>query len=158
MMTLTGNRLPALVQVRLYPQKFPRLKLIPENTAIAQISQILLKAYSYKGYNSNTNQVTFIAENLYNEMMVDRHNLGMPYITMYEIEYALHKAVMDKDEFFFNVVSVYNVIKEFCLGEGHKALEDANKIAKQIEQQRTRQLQEVTDTMAIELYKNLKSK
>lgn len=136
------------VEARLRPDKHPRLKNYPRDMAVNMIAEIIFKAYFYKGFKFDQDNVRAISETLYEEMMMDSHKLGMPQISMFEIGYAIKKAVMDNEDFFFSVSYIYNVIKKYCLKEGHEALEEAKKIIKREEQ---KQLSSPAQTM-IDVY------
>lgn len=143
---LTINK--PLVLARLRPDKYPRLALIPKDDAVFALIDIISRAYLYKGYRSDDDNIKFMAETLYDEMMMDTHHLGMPKISMFEIGYAIKKAVMDNEDFFFSVSYLYNVIKKYCLKDGHEALEEAKKIIKREQQ---KQLSSPAQTM-IDVY------
>lgn len=143
---LTTNR--PLVLARLRPDKFPRLVLIPKDEAVFALIDIISRAYLYKGYRSDDDNIKFMAVTLYDEMMMDNHHVGMPNISMFEVGYAIKKAVMDNEDFFFSVSYLYNIIKKYCLKEGHEATEEARKIIK-AEQQK--QLPSPAQTM-IDVY------
>lgn len=133
-----------LVLARLRPDKFPRLMTLQKNDAVLILIDIISRAYLYKGYRPDDDNVKFMAETLYEEMMMDNHHMGMPNISMFEVGYAIKKAVMDNDDFFFSVSYLYNIIKKYCLKEGHDATEEARKIVK-AEQQK--QLSSPAQTM-----------
>lgn len=115
---------------------FPRLHQFTKEDATKVIMGILSKAHMYKGYRVDADNIRFVSEALYDEMMLDNHKMGMPNITMYEIGYAIKKSIMDNPEFFFSVTSLYGVIKDYCKGEGHQAYQDAVKLTKAMEAQR----------------------
>lgn len=119
-----------LVAVRLDKAKFPRLSSYTKENAVPLLMNIIAKGYAYRGYRAEEDNVKFLASALYDEMMLDDHHLGMQTLTMYDIAYVVKKAVMGEDEFFFSVSSLYNILKKFCLGEGHDALEEARKIVR----------------------------
>lgn len=122
------------VEARLRPDKHPRLKSYSKDNAVNLITEIIIKAYFYKGFKFDQYNVIALSETLYDEMMMDSHHMGMPQISMFEIGYAIKKAVMDNEDFFFSVSYLYNVIKKYCLKEGHEALEEAKKIIKREQQ------------------------
>lgn len=119
-----------LVIARLRPDKFPRISTLPKDDVIMILMEIISNAYLYKGYKLDEDNVKFISSALYDEMMQDNHHLGMPNISTFEIGYAIKKAVMDKEDFFFSVSYIYNIIKALCLKDGHEALVEAKKIIK----------------------------
>ena len=89
------------VVARLRPDKHPRLKSYPKDNAVDLIAEIIFKAYFYKGYKFDQDNVKALSETLYDEMMMDSHHVGMPQISIFEIGYAVKKAVMDNEDFFF---------------------------------------------------------
>lgn len=130
---LTINK--PLVLARMRPDKFPRLRSMSKDAASVCLMEIISRAYLYKGYKFDDDNVRFLAETLYDEMMLDTHHLAMPNISMFEIGWAIKKAVMDNEDFFFSVSYLYNVIKKYCKTEGHDASEEARQIIR-MEQQK----------------------
>lgn len=143
-----------LVLARLKPDKFPRIGTMKREDVIIQMMEIISKAYLYKGFKFDNDNVKFLASTLYDEMMLDNHHLGMPKISLFEIGYAIKKAVMDDKEFFFSVSYLYNVIKTFCLKDGHDALIEARKISQAQNNKLQSAMQPMLDVYAGQMINN----
>lgn len=137
-----------LVIARLSMDKFPRISRMANGQAIQQLIDIISKAYLYKGYRLDEQNIKFLASALYDEVILDQQKLGMKWLTMYEIGYAIKKAVMNDEEFFFSVSHLYKILRNYCKGEGHMAHLEAVKITKQIQENKNTALNAMIDSFA----------
>lgn len=121
-----------LVVARLKADLFPRIGKIGRDAAVRELTDILFKAYIYKGYRYDEENARFIADALFTEILQDMHKLGMKNLSMYEISYCIKKAVLEDMNFFFSVSYLYNILSAYCKGEGHRAHIEAVKINNQL--------------------------
>lgn len=120
-----------LVIARMRENEFPRISKIPKENASLLLMDILSKAYLYKGYRLDEQNIKFLASALYDEI-IQEQQLGMKWLSMFEIGYAIKKAVMNDDDFFFSVSHLYKILRNYCKGEGHMAHQEAVKITRQL--------------------------
>jgi len=120
----------SLPAIRLDAERFPRLKDIPEATAVTQIAKVVSDAFLYRGQAAEPANVKFIASALREELLADT-TYGLPFITVEEIRRAVREAVLAKDDLFgVNVSSLYKVLLAYAKGAGRLADIEAGKILK----------------------------
>ena len=108
----------SLMEMRQNPEMFPRLKSIPKDEAVFQMSKIVLQAFLYRGQAADPTNVQFIASALYTELMSDS-KFGASCLSLAEIQEVVKRAVLGGSEMFgISVSSLYKVIMEFVKGEG----------------------------------------
>lgn len=121
----------SLVDIRLDTQHFPRLKNIPQPTAISGLSSVVAMAYNYTGREYTPDSVLAVASALYGELMADDFGVGTANITIEEVGRVIRRAVLGEVEMYgINVSSLYKVICEYATGDGHAAQIAANNRSK----------------------------
>lgn len=128
-LAIINNRPVTLVEIRRDRTRYPRIKEMQPQTAVAQLSDIIFNALLYTGRSKTDIDVTYTATGLYNELIVDEMGIGMGNITIEEIGRAVKKAVLGQGATMYgiNVSSLYQVIADYCKGEGHTADAEARK-------------------------------
>ena len=128
----------SLVDIRLDSARFPRIKNIPQPTAISGLSAVVSMAFNYTGREYSTDAVLAISSALYGELMADDFGLGTANITIEEIGRAVRRAILGEREVYgINVSSLYKIVCDYAEGEGHAAQVAANNRSRA---QRTAQL------------------
>ena len=122
-----------LLQVRLNPTRFPRLSQVSREFAVERLSQIVFQALMYKGQTAEPNNISFIANNLYDEVMTAP--MDARELTIEEIHRAIKKAVLTDEKMYgVNVSSLFKVIMGYIKKEGAAI---ANKVYEMKKQQDT---------------------
>ena len=113
-------RRSTLLEMRQHPELFPRLKTIPREQAVFEMSKIVSQAFLYKGQAADPTNIQFIASALVQELM-DDDKFGASSLSLAEIQVVVKRAVLGGSEMFgISVASLYKVIMEFVKGEGHR--------------------------------------
>lgn len=120
----------SLVDIRLHPERYPRLKDIPQEQAVQAFKQIVLSAYMYRGQDIDKDKTDFTARTLYAELM-EEEIYGAKFVTMEEVKRAVKKAVLNDEELYgINVASLYKIILNYVRGDGHAADNTAHEIVR----------------------------
>lgn len=111
----------SLQEMRSNTQKYPRLSTIPAKVAMEQLMNIVGTAFMFTGRKAEAEDVTFIASNLYESLMLDESGLGMRGLSMGEISRAIKKSVLGqgREMYGLSVSSFYSAIADYCRNEGH---------------------------------------
>ena len=113
-------RRSTLLEMRQHPELFPRLKTIPREQAVFEMSKIVSQAFLYRGQAADPTNIQFIASALVQELM-DDDKFGASSLSLAEIQVVVKRAVLGESEMFgISVASLYKVIMEFVKGEGHR--------------------------------------
>lgn len=108
-----------LVSVRRDAERYPRLCVYPPQEAISRLSEVVVRAHFYKGIEVSISNVEFIASSLYTELLQNQ-GLGLKYITIEEIDYAIRKEILEQEVFGISVSTLYRAIAKYALGEGNQ--------------------------------------
>lgn len=121
---------PSVIQMRLNPTQYPRIKNMPYQDAVKQLAGVVGTAFMYTGRSSNEQDIAFIATNLYNEIMMDEENIGMRNISIAEIGRCVKRSVLGqgKEMFGISVASLYAIVADYCKGEGHLACKEIERM------------------------------
>lgn len=129
-LAIAGNAALDLVEVRLNPDKFPRINKTDHATAVLRMKEIVIAAYLYRGQQADEAMVDFTAENLLAELLDPSNKFGTQYLSWYEVGRAVKKGVLGqgKSEMFgISVASLYTCILEYVKTEGHTASAEATR-------------------------------
>lgn len=107
-----------LRQMRANPAAFPRVKAVSSEQAIAELAKMVTQAIMYRGQTPDRNNVAFIAQNLYAEIMDDKV-YGAGSLSFAEIAKAIKRAVLADEMFGVNVATLYKAVLEYAKTEGH---------------------------------------
>ena len=109
----------SLLEMRADPSRFPRLKSMPRERAIFEMSKIVSQAFLYRGQAADPTNIQFISSALVSELLED-DKYGAASISLAEIQVVVKRAVLGGSEMFgVSVASLYKVIMEYVKGEGH---------------------------------------
>jgi hypothetical protein len=114
----------SLVNIRMDAQSYPRLHTYSQQEGIMQMTKMVFLAAAYRGYNVDKEQISFIATNLYRDLMEDEERLGTHNITFAEIGRIFKKAEL----YGLSVKGLYDAIIAYLKDEGHKAHKEAMRI------------------------------
>lgn len=109
----------SLLEMRADPSRFPRLKSVPREQAVFEMTKIVNQAFLYRGQAADPKNIQFISSALVQELL-DDDKYGAGYLSLAEIQVVVKRAVLGGSEMFgISVASLYKVIMEFAKGEGH---------------------------------------
>lgn len=109
----------SLLEMRADPSRFPRLKSVPREQAVFEMTKIVNQAFLYRGQAADPTNIQFISSALVQELL-DDDKYGAGYLSLAEIQMVVKRAVLGGSEMFgISVASLYKVIMEFVKGEGH---------------------------------------
>ena len=109
----------SLLEMRADATRFPRLKSVPREQAVFEMSKIVSQAFLYRGQAADLTNIQFISSALVDELLED-DKYGAGYLSLAEIQVIVKRAVLGGSEMFgISVASLYKVIMEFVKGEGH---------------------------------------
>lgn len=108
-----------LVAVRLDSQRFPRLKALPVPAAVTGVAQIITGALAYTGRKLAEEDVRYMAQSLYGELIQDYDGIGTANITLEELRYCIRRAVLGlgPEMYGINVASIYKIACDYCTNE-----------------------------------------
>lgn len=110
----------SLLEMRADATRFPRLKSVPREQAVFEMSKIVSQAFLYRGQAAELTNIQFISSSLVDELLAD-DKYGASSISFAEIQVVVKRAVLGGSELFgISVASLYKVIMEFVKGEGHR--------------------------------------
>lgn len=116
-----------LVDIRMDSTRFPRVKNLTGQSALARLEQVVLMAYTYTGRPAPEDRCRMVAAALYSELMEDKKGIGTANITIEEVAHAVKTAILESDgDIYINIAFLYKAVCNYALGEGHEAQESAN--------------------------------
>ena len=117
-----------LVEVRLDPQRFPRVKATEPSKAIDNLRELVVAAILFRGLEQDQATVDFIAANLYGCMAQEGRDVGMLNLSWYEVARVIRRASLDGSLIGVSVSSLYGLLRDYCLNDGHDADKNAQDI------------------------------
>lgn len=136
-LTIGGGN-ASLIEMRADPKRFPRIKSVPREQAVREISKTVSQAFLYRGQQADPTNIQFISAALVDELLLDRQ-YGAPNISFDEIRVVVKRAVLGGSEMFgISVASLYKVIMDYIKGEG-------NRIQHEVADYRRRQREKALD-------------
>lgn len=130
---VTYNPTASLVDIRMDSEKFPRFKYYDRVQKIKGMVGLVTASLMYKGQEKDIDTITFMATALVDEIEQDAEGVGLPNLTFEEMSRAIRKAVLGvsgQEMYGINVSSLYKVLVDYAVGEGHQAQEAANRRVK----------------------------
>lgn len=115
-----------MLDMRLDPERFPRLKHYKREDAVVQMSRIVSQAFMYKGQMADDNNVRYISNALVDELLAA--SFGAENITFGEISVVVKRAVLGEEMYGISVSSLFKVIMDYCKGEGTRLQAEAKEI------------------------------
>ena len=129
----TTNGQVTLLDARSDEKRFPRLHTYTREQAVQKMATIVTKAFLYRGQTAESNNIHFISSTLVEELIADNDRIGSRYITFFEIDRAVKKAVLSTEMYTISVASLYKIISEYIKGEGHRLSQEVRKRREQRE-------------------------
>ena len=110
----------SLLEMRADATRFPRIKTMPREQLVFEMSKIVSQAFLYRGQAADLTNIQFISSALVDELLED-DKYGAGFLSLAEIQMVVKRAVLGGSEMFgISVASLYKVIMEFVKGEGHR--------------------------------------
>ena len=127
--TIATPQAPTLVEIRCDKLRYPRLERIPREVAEGQIRECIMQGAMLRGQEMEPETLRFAASALLDELLRDEEGIGLKYITIEEIRREIKAAALGcrGDLYGINVSSLYRVLRDYALGEGHEAEETARR-------------------------------
>lgn len=130
--TMQGGQLTTpeevtLLDMRVDSQRFPRVGSYGREEAVVEMSKIVSKAFLYRGNSADPTNIRFVSATLTDELLADLDHIGTRNISFAEIDRIVRKAVLTQDMFGVSVASLYRVIHDYIIGEGHRLDKEADK-------------------------------
>ena len=125
------NRKIDLVDVRLHPDKYPRISATPLEQAVEKMTRIVYAAFLYRGQDTTAVTIRFVANALVAEINNDAR-FGLRTLSWEEIGRVIRNAVLGgaKELYGVSVASLYSALIEYAKTDGH----EAERRAKQVKQ------------------------
>jgi hypothetical protein len=108
----------SLLEMRADSTRFPRLKSVPREQAVFEMTKIVTQAFLYRGQAADPTNIQFISSALVQEILEDTN--GAFNLSLAEIQVIVKRAVLNTDMMGINVSSLYKVIIAFVKGEGRE--------------------------------------
>ena len=128
--TTTGNR-ATLVDIRTDNKKFPRLHTYRKEDAVTHMNVIILMAFQLRGQNADVQTIMQMSSSLIDILNDDDYGIGTKYLSFEEIKRVVKKAVLGqaREMYGLSVSSLFQVLADYCRGEGRMADKEAKEIA-----------------------------
>ena len=111
----------SLVEVRMDATRFPRIKSTEPARAIDNLRELVVSALLFRGMEQDQTTVDFTAANLYGCMAQEGREVGMLELSWYEVARIIRRAALDGTLIGVSVSSLYGLLRDYCLGDGHDA-------------------------------------
>ena len=111
-----------LVEIRRYPELYPRIKTTPDEEAVNKMTTMVYAAFLYRGQDATTTTIRFIANALVAEIKADT-KFGLGSLSWEEIGRTIRLAVLGggKEMYGVSVASLYAALVDYAKTEGHDA-------------------------------------
>lgn len=120
----------SLVEIRTDNKRFPRLHTYRREDAVNQMNIIILMAYQYRGQQADVPTISLMSNSLIDILNEDEYGIGTKYLSFEEIKRVVRKAVLgqSKEMYGISVSSIFQVLADYCKGEGKTADKEAKMI------------------------------
>ena len=120
-----------LVDIRTDNRRFPRLHTYRKEEAVTQMNVIILMAFQLRGQNADVRTIMQMSSSLIDILNDDDYGIGTKYLSFEEIKRVVKKAVLGqaREMYGLSVSSLFQVLADYCRGEGRMADKEAKEIA-----------------------------
>ena len=120
-----------LVDIRTDNRRFPRLHTYRREEAVTQMNVIILMAFQLRGQNADVQTIMQMSSSLIDILNDDDYGIGTKYLSFEEIKRVVKKAVLGqaREMYGISVSSLFQVLADYCKGEGRMADKEAKEIA-----------------------------
>ena len=128
---LTTQTNATLVEIRTDNKRFPRLHTYRREDAVTQMNIIILMAFQFRGQQADVATITQMSNSLIDILNDDEYGIGTKYLSFEEIKRVVKKAVLGqaREMYGLSVSSLFQVLADYCKGEGRMADNEAKEIA-----------------------------
>ena len=126
----------SLLEMRADSTRFPRVKSVPREQAVFEMTKIVTQAFLYRGQAADVTTIQFISSSLVDELLAD-DKYGASSISFAEIQVVVKRAILGSD-IYISVSSLYKIIMDFVKGEGHNNQKQVNEAKRKEEEKRLR--------------------
>ena len=120
-----------LVDIRTDNRRFPRLHTYRKEDAVTQMNVIILMAFQLRGQNADVQTIMQMSSSLIDILNDDDYGIGTKYLSFEEIKRVVKKAVLGqaREMYGLSVSSLFQVLADYCRGEGRMADKEAKELA-----------------------------
>ena len=133
----TGNK-TTLVDIRTDNKRFPRLHTYRREEAISQMNMIIMMAFQYRGQQADAQTIFLMSSSLIDILNEDEYGIGTRFLSFEEIKRVVKKAALgqSREMYGLSVSSLFQVLADYCKGEGRMADKEAKEIASRQREQK----------------------
>ena len=126
----TGQR-ATLVDIRTDNKRFPRLHTYRREKAVGQMNMIIMMAFQLRGQQADVQTIMQMSSSLIEILMDDEYGIGTRFLSFEEIKRVVKKAALgqSREMYGLSVSSLFQVLADYCRGEGRMADKEAKEIA-----------------------------
>jgi hypothetical protein len=126
----TGQR-ATLVDIRTDNKRFPRLHTYRREEAVGQMNMIIMMAFQLRGQQADVQTIMQMSSSLIEILMDDEYGIGTRFLSFEEIKRVVKKAALgqSREMYGLSVSSLFQVLADYCKGEGRMADKEAKEIA-----------------------------
>lgn len=126
----TGDK-ATLVDIRTDNKRFPRLHTYRREEAISQMNMLIMMAYQYRGQQADVQTIMQMSSSLIDILIEDEYGIGTRFLSFEEIKRVVKKAALgqSREMYGLSVSSIFQVLADYCKGEGRMADKQAKEIA-----------------------------
>lgn len=119
-----------LVEIRTDNKRFPRLHTYGREEAISQMNMIIMMAFQYRGQQADAQTIFIMSSSLIDILNEDEYGIGTRFLSFEEIKRVIKKAALgqSREMFGISVSSLFQVLADYCKGEGKMADKEAKLI------------------------------
>jgi hypothetical protein len=120
-----------LVDIRTDNKRFPRLHTYRREEAISQMNMIIMMAFQYRGQQADAQTIFLMSSSLIDILNEDEYGIGTRFLSFEEIKRVIKKAALgqSREMYGLSVSSLFQVLADYCKGEGRMADKEAKEIA-----------------------------
>lgn len=120
-----------LIDIRTDNRRFPRLYTYRREEAVTQMNVIILMAFQLRGQHADVQTIMQMSSSLIDILNDDDYGIGTKYLSFEEIKRVVKKAALGqaREMYGLSVSSLFQVLADYCRGEGLMADKEARKIA-----------------------------
>ena len=120
-----------LVDIRTDNKRFPRLHTYRREEAISQMNMLIMMAYQYRGQQADVQTIMQMSSSLIDILIEDEYGIGTRFLSFEEIKRVVKKAALgqSREMYGLSVSSIFQVLADYCKGEGRMADKQAKEIA-----------------------------
>ena len=120
-----------LVDIRIDNRRFPRLHTYRREEAVGQMNMIIMMAFQLRGQQADVQTIMQMSSSLIEILMDDEYGIGTRFLSFEEIKRVVKKAALgqSREMYGLSVSSLFQVLADYCKGEGRMADKEAKEIA-----------------------------